>query len=470
MRLTLSILSFILVTTESSKCPESRKPHSTSCTIFYNCINLPSGGYVWVPNKCTEGLVFQPYLRICVLPGDSWTCDTLSTESSIITNRYDTPELIDPNETSYMGLTEDPPNFSELIDSSYTTDSIPDMFNQETITPYPLIEFEETMENKYEKNMDDISETNNLQYGYLQRKNHTENEYSMLNRLIHHLLLHREITIPLEVLASASLPTSSKTNTSMKDTLSKESEFSKTSQPSVLMTYLVQNCIQQTNLQTTTATDTKIQNATEADKVLNSDNSNELMSHMGTLNDTIQTLLDESEDENIILITDNTGNKQYLTTERYKSMGYHLNSQFIRIIPCVKNVRMPNTTDCVKYYVCEPEIVSIIEYSCPSYTAFNKYTRVCDRESYVKCLENNQQDIQLSDVASNAHRINMLENNICKEHGKTRDVTSESHYYICYSPSDNLQNFKSIKMMCPNSLIFCQSKKVCTTKRRCKAK
>lgn len=51
------ILYFTLITTESSKCPESRKPHSTSCTVFYNCVNLPDGGYVWVPSKCTEGLV-----------------------------------------------------------------------------------------------------------------------------------------------------------------------------------------------------------------------------------------------------------------------------------------------------------------------------------------------------------------------------------------------------------------------------
>jgi len=40
-----------------SRCLEPRKPHLTSCTIFYNCVNLPNGGYVWVPSRCTEGLV-----------------------------------------------------------------------------------------------------------------------------------------------------------------------------------------------------------------------------------------------------------------------------------------------------------------------------------------------------------------------------------------------------------------------------
>lgn len=57
MKLIAFFLYSILITIESSKCPESRKPHSTSCTIFYNCVNLPSGGYVWIPSKCIGNLV-----------------------------------------------------------------------------------------------------------------------------------------------------------------------------------------------------------------------------------------------------------------------------------------------------------------------------------------------------------------------------------------------------------------------------
>lgn len=406
---------------------------------------------------------------MCVLPSDSWTCDTLSMESSVITNKYDTPELINLNETSYLGLTEDPSNFSELVDSSYTTDSIPDAFNQETATPYPLIEFEETTENKYEKNINNTLGTNNEKYGYLQNKNQTKQEYLMLNQLIQHLLIYKKITIPLEILASMSLPTPLKNNTS-KDTWPKEPQFSKTSQPSILMTYLVQNCIQQNNLQTSTTADTKLQSATEAGETLNEDNTNKSISNIETLNNTLQTLVDNLEDENnIILITDDTGDKQYLTIERYKLLGYQLDSQFISILPCVKNVRMPNATNCHKYYVCNPEIISVIEYSCPSNTAFNKFARVCDRESYAKCLENNQKNKERSQVINLSQR-NMLKNNICTGHGKIRDDTSESHYYICYSSSDNLQNFKSIRIMCPNGLIFCPNNKVCTMKRLCKAK
>lgn len=41
----------------SSKCPEARKPHGTECSVYYECINLPEGGYVWAPAKCQDGLV-----------------------------------------------------------------------------------------------------------------------------------------------------------------------------------------------------------------------------------------------------------------------------------------------------------------------------------------------------------------------------------------------------------------------------
>nr|XP_031847733.1 uncharacterized protein LOC116433617 isoform X1 [Nomia melanderi] len=437
---------------ESSKCPESRKPHSTSCTIFYNCVNLPDGGYVWVPRKCTEGLVFQPYLRMCILPGDSWTCDTLSTDSSIITNRYDTPELIDPNETSYMGSTEDPSNFSELVDSSYTTDSILDPLNQEIVTPYPLIKIEEAVDNQQEKVTDKLNTINNLQSSY-------KREYSMLNRLMYHLLIHKGITIPLEVLASLTVPS----RITSDDTT--QSEVSKTNQHNILMSHFTQNLIQQTNIQTTIRAVTNLQNTIEHSETTKNENTS--VSSMEAVNDTLEALLGDSENENsLILISNNNGNKQYLTVESYKSLGYFVDPKFISVIPCVKNVRMPNATDCVKYYVCEPERVYVIEYSCPSYSAFNKYTRICDRESYNKCVENNQDNAEVPD-SNTKMKVNMLQK-VCTERGKTKDPTSDAHYYICYSPSDNSQNLKFTRLACPNNLIFCQSKKVCTTKRLCK--
>ncbi|XP_076243620.1 uncharacterized protein LOC143184912 [Calliopsis andreniformis] len=467
MRLILLAFCSFLIAIESSKCPESRKPHSTSCTLFYNCVNLPSGGYVWVPSKCTEGLIFEPYLRMCVLPGDSWTCDTL-TESSLITMKYETPELINPNETSYMGSTQDPPNFSEFIDSSYTTDSIPDMLDQEMVTPYPLIEIEETMENMHKVNSNNTM-TNSAQYSHLQPQNHTRQEYVLLNQLLHHLLIYKGITIPLELLASLTIPIPLRNHVSISKATTNFSKTSKTNQQSVLMNYLIQNYVQQNNMQNTIITDTKLNDVTETSKMSKKDNADELTLNIIPSNNISQIGFDDSENENsIILITDKSGHKQYLTTDKYKSMGHRVEWQFIRAIPCVKNVRMPNTTDCVKYYVCDPEEASVREYSCPSTTAFNKHTKTCDREAYNKCMKNDQEIANLSNDFDSESQTNRPEKNICTEQGKTKDLNSESHYYICYSSSNKLQGFKSIRLMCPNSLIFCQSKKVCTTRRLCK--
>ncbi|KAF3426738.1 hypothetical protein E2986_10925 [Frieseomelitta varia] len=440
MKQLIFVFCSILITIESSKCPESRKPHSTSCTIFYNCVNLPGGGYVWVPSKCTEGLIFQPYLRICVLPGDSWECDTLSTESSIITNKYDVPELINPNETSYMGLTEDPWNLSEFVDSSYTTDNIPDY--QETATPYPLIEIAETMEHKYNLNASEIIKDND----YLQTQSDNKKYYSMLNQLIHHLLLYKKITIPLEFLASSSLSTSPGLVTNLP-----------------LANYLVQNYIQQNNnLQNTIITDVKLQNTSENNV------KDDIIEPVSNKNSKNSSVFDNMGDKNnIILITDHVGNRQYLTIERYKSLGYRLDSQYIQLIPCIKSTRMPNITDCTRYYICEPVIASVIEYSCPLFTAFNRFARTCDAESYNKCIENkNNANANSLGSIDNIFETNVSNENICMEHGKTKDPTSESRYYICHSSPDNSQ-IKSIRMTCPNGLIFCQVKKVCTTKRLC---
>ncbi|XP_017878676.1 uncharacterized protein LOC108624112 [Ceratina calcarata] len=444
MRLIVLIFYSILITVESSKCPESRKPHPTSCTVFYNCVNLPDGGYVWVPNKCTEGLIFQPYLRMCVLPGDSWTCDTLSMESSIITKRYDIPDLIDPNETSYLGSTEDPVDFSEHIDSSDTTDSIPNDSNEDMATPYPLIEIPE-MEDKYELNDNNCS-TNDIRKDNLQM-NVNKKQYSMLNQLIRHLLIYKEITIPLEFLASSSLPTPSKPVSNLP-----------------LSSYLIQNYIQQNNnLQNTIITGTKLQNETEGSTVNENDKKNSLSVIKGdtSMSNNLQT------EDTIIMITDNVGHKQYLTKEKYKLLGYNLDPEYVHIIPCTKNVRMPNMTDCVKYYVCEPEMALVIEYSCPLFTAFNKHARTCDIETYGKCKEDRNIK-ETIDAPINIFQTNVPNKEICMEHGKMKDPTSESRYYICYNSPDDSQNIKAIRMTCPNDLIFCQIKKVCTIRRLCK--
>uniref|UniRef100_T1H4L2 Chitin-binding type-2 domain-containing protein n=1 Tax=Megaselia scalaris TaxID=36166 RepID=T1H4L2_MEGSC len=55
-------------------CPEKTRPHKTRCDAYFKCKVLPSKSHVWVPEKCDEGLIYEPNLKICVLPGDDWEC------------------------------------------------------------------------------------------------------------------------------------------------------------------------------------------------------------------------------------------------------------------------------------------------------------------------------------------------------------------------------------------------------------
>lgn len=55
-------------------CPEKTRPHKTRCEAYYKCFELPSKRYVWVPEKCESGLIYEHNLRLCVLPDDDWEC------------------------------------------------------------------------------------------------------------------------------------------------------------------------------------------------------------------------------------------------------------------------------------------------------------------------------------------------------------------------------------------------------------
>ncbi|XP_043466768.1 uncharacterized protein PF11_0213 [Leptopilina heterotoma] len=114
----LQILSFfyfffIIVDLVISKCPETRRPHPTNCNLFYNCVNLPSGEYVWTPSKCSEGLMFESYLGICVLPSETWTCDTNFREEQQIISEV----------KNYLNQSSDNLELSEALDSSYSLDT-----------------------------------------------------------------------------------------------------------------------------------------------------------------------------------------------------------------------------------------------------------------------------------------------------------------------------------------------------------
>lgn len=47
----------------------------TRCDAYFKCKVLPSKSHVWVPETCEKGLIYEPNLKICVLPEDDWECN-----------------------------------------------------------------------------------------------------------------------------------------------------------------------------------------------------------------------------------------------------------------------------------------------------------------------------------------------------------------------------------------------------------
>lgn len=414
---------------------------------------------------------------MCVVPGDIWTCD--STEHTLVTNKYDTPaELVGyPTDTSYLGYTQDP--FSKVIDSSYVIDNFSDS-TTEAVTAYPLIEFEEsdvtTRADNVVKNVSYHKEENYLYEYYMNKqaslslmeeyKNIIDSHYKCLNELINRLYNYKNSMSAIS--SSLSLPI--RDIATVKPTRTIAIFTSHNRKHNITLNYLVQSYETEGNRRLHNGKPTEMKEGDGPQMEINSA-STTLDSPVSTEN-TLQLLIDSLDsDNNIIGISDNLGNKQYLTIDGYKTVASRLTSRFITVVlACTRNVRMPNKTDCNRYYTCDPNTANVVEFSCPLHTAFNMYSRICDIESAKTCgnkLSVNEIFVELRENATTRSSEKLSkEERLCQELGKIKDPASDSHYYICYSMPGS-EDIKSIRMSCPNALIFCQGKRVCTTRRLC---
>ncbi|XP_058449399.1 uncharacterized protein LOC131429342 [Malaya genurostris] len=62
-------------TVRGEPCLEQARPHATRCDQYFRCVLLPSETHVWVPTQCAKGLIYEPQLKTCVVPGNDWECD-----------------------------------------------------------------------------------------------------------------------------------------------------------------------------------------------------------------------------------------------------------------------------------------------------------------------------------------------------------------------------------------------------------
>lgn len=371
-------------------------------------------------------------------------------------------------DTSY-GYTQNPLGFSETIDSSYVIDDFSDPM-AEAVTAYPLIEFEEsdemTHDDKSVKNTSYHKEENylfeftksqaQLPLSLMQEyKDIMDRHYKWLQKLMNQLHVYKEL---------------SATSSSISDRDSTQTIVIFTShnyRQNISLNYLVQSYTERDELHNGEPTEMVESNGSQMNTITTTGSTVSTESALELLIDSLDS------DNSIIRISDNLGNKQYLTIDRYRAVAHQLTPRTVSVVACTRNVRLPNRTDCNRYYTCEPKTATVVEYSCPSHTAFNVYSRICDVESAKTCSSNRfpVNEIFVEHVESKsttAHSEETSDERLCRELGKIKDPASDSHYYICYSMPDS-EDIKSIRMTCPNTLIFCQSKKVCTTSRLCDA-
>lgn len=408
-----------------------------------------------------------------MVPGDIWTCDWTTDMHTFVTNKYETPELVGyPTDTSSSGYTQDP--FSNVIDSSYVIDNFSEL-TTEAATAYPLIEFEEadmtTRAEKDAKNVTYHKEDNYLYKYYMNKqislslteeyKNIIDNHYKCLNELLNRLHNYEKLSA---ISSSLSIPI--RDITTVKPTKTIVIFESHNREHNITLNYFVQNYTEgNVKLHEDEPIEMEEGNGSQ---INDSTSTNNVVSTESTLQSLINSLDPEN---NIIKISDNLGNKKYLTIDGYKNIVSKLTLRYISVVACTKNVRLPNRTDCNRYYTCDPKTASVVEFSCPLHTAFNVNSRICDIDSEKTCgkkLPINEIFVEHHEnMTTDSGKKLIEEDQLCQELGKMKDLASDSHYYICYSIPGS-EDIKSIRMSCPNALIFCQEKKVCTTRRLCR--
>jgi Fe-S cluster biosynthesis and repair protein YggX len=129
-------------------------------------------------------------------------------------------------------------------------------------------------------------------------------------------------------------------------------------------------------------------------------------------------------------------------------------------IPCILGVRMPNFTDCTRYYTCDSKTGKILSYTCPQLMAFNVYKHVCETSVYSWCNKQTMivNRLIMSQPVEETAPATTRRPSPCSTPGKIPDPNSKQHYFVCYIESDTVLSYR---MACPNQLEYCASEKIC---------
>ncbi|XP_055596370.1 uncharacterized protein LOC129746623 isoform X2 [Uranotaenia lowii] len=358
------LLVFISHTAEAESCPEISRPHATRCDQYFRCVLLPSKTHVWVPTQCDKGLIYEPQLKTCVLPGDDWECD-LSTEvgSESGENVYGINNL---PAAIYTGPTSNPIKATSALDDEDQPEIATDRQAPSVVRGGP------SQATIYDNTRDQMM--NDAQYyGY-----QTTLVDSYGNR-------YPTKSVVPNISPMYSYP------------------------PSPPMVYPVFN--QNYQYQNSDYdSDTIMNRLRNTEPYYNDDSSSNEENALSSEDDEDSSEANESESIPSRETTSNTKNSEEdydnmemkkvfsvgdatLNYKDYKDSILPLldaNPQDVRIsvLTCTLGSRQPNKTDCTKYYVCNPHNGAFQSFTCPSFTAFNPESRLCDSMTYKSCQNN----------------------------------------------------------------------------------
>ncbi|XP_062548887.1 uncharacterized protein LOC134213651 isoform X2 [Armigeres subalbatus] len=389
-------------------CPDQTRPHASRCDQYFRCVLLPSKTHVWVPTQCKKGLIYEPQLKTCVLPGDNWECD-LSAEDGDESgeNVYGINNL---PAAIYTGPTRRPitkttPLVSAdrevvALDNGYgvgvsgggiTTEQ--DFATEsETDTPGGL-----QVPNLPSINGDNEGQAtiyDNLREQIMNDSMYSNYKTAFVDVYGNHFPLQSPIpNAPIYSYPQQQQPSPPPSPPQMAYPVYNPPQYQY--QNPYLNPYYEQS--QALN---------RLRNTLE----------NELQSNENVLSEEVDDAspevqeLDEPEAVNLNLsneqedeeTSDLTGTKKLIAVggsimnyKDYKDsilplLNVDPTEVRISVLTCTLGSRQPNKTDCTKYYVCNPQNGAFQSFTCPSFTAFNADTRLCDSDTYRSC-QNNQQ-------------------------------------------------------------------------------
>ncbi|XP_031335626.1 uncharacterized protein LOC116165377 [Photinus pyralis] len=437
---------------EYSGCPESKKQYPGDCRLFYKCVSLSEAAhaYVWVPSRCSAGLVFHPTLKQCIMEDDYFNC--YADNENMIESQY----FQEVNELGSDFSTVDHFGMQDYETEPTTTHFESTLESSSFIEPYHAL-------NGLQQDQVPLSMVDNISMDRI------GTQMSLLTKLIGTL---RPTTItgrPLQKVSNGEV-----------------SPIEYGAGPQKFMP-----------LQPIAISPSFSSIENKVDLVL--PQVNKLTAQLVMQNPIAEKLSDlhvlkETSEVSPLLFNPNTSNysdpqdivtflfRKYLTNKYFMKDGEYIkrnsaapvvtfynsmhqalredihqnttvstytNSNSSKELygkSCLKGIRLPNPQDCTRYFLCNASTISFQSYTCPPNMAFNKTKRICDVREYQRCKKEIEEN----------REVEKIEN--------YNEIPCDS--YMC----GGLQNFdvsKHNQLKCVGTLKFCTKKQKCLPSNLC---